>query len=169
MSEVDVDGAYEWLVVIVGIVFGIMSSYPEFFWGGTEVASASLTAVRSVVIPLVASAVLWLTGKLIINPNRKLLVKSVAWMFSVAVTGAVFITYLIGARFLLIQSERMQAILSYSVLFGLSPLFTFGIVLPRYREKYPDATFFKNRVWLIFALVIFVALILGMIYFSAQV
>ena len=62
MSEVDVDGAYEWLVVIVGIVFGIMSSYPDFFWGDTEVASASLLAVRSVVLPLVTSAVLWLTG-----------------------------------------------------------------------------------------------------------
>jgi hypothetical protein len=169
MSDVDVDGAYEWLIVVVGIVFGIMSSYPDIFWSDTETTSASLQAVRSVVIPLVISAVLWVIGKLLLYSNRKILVKIVAWMYSVSITSAIFLTYLMEARFLHIQNENIQAGLSYFTLFILSPVFVYSVVLPRYRDKYPDTPFFKNNYWFGVALAIFILLIIVLIYFSSQV
>jgi len=168
MSDVDVDGAYEWLIVVVGIILGIMSSYPLYFWGDIPEASASLQAVRSVVLPLVVSAVLWLMGKLILDQNRMLVVKFVAWMYSLATTAAFFLNYLMGVNFLVIKGEMNQAIVGYSVLFLFSPVFVYGVVYPLYKRKYPDAIFFRNKLWLILTLVIFFVLIFGVLYLTAQ-
>ena len=166
--EVDVDGAYEWLIVLVGIIFGIMSSYPDFFWGDIPEASASLQAVRIVVLPLVVSAVLWLIGKLLLKPNRMLVVKLVAWMYSLATTIAIFLNYLMGVQFLVIQSESSQAIVGYSALFLVSPVFVYGVVYPLYKRKYPDASFFKNKSWFLLVLSLFILLIIGLIYLTSQ-
>jgi hypothetical protein len=169
MAEVDVDGAFEWLVLIVGIVFGIMGSYPELFWGNTDITTTSETAVKSVVLPLVTSAVLWMIGKLLINPSSKLFVRLTAWMFTLSVTLGMLYAYLEGTRLLTINSEQIQAIISYFSLFIASPAFTIGVVLPRYRDQYPDASFFKNTIWLIGVLGCFVLLLLGVLYLSSQV
>ncbi len=147
---------------------GIISSYPYFFWGDIPDVSAPLQAVRSVILPLLISAMLWLIGKLLLNPNRMLMVKLTAWMYSIATTTAFFLNYLMGVQFLVITNELNQAIVGYSALFLFSPVFVSGIVYPLYKRKYPEASFFKNKLWFLLVLAIFLVLILGLIYLSAQ-
>jgi hypothetical protein len=81
-------------------------------------------------------------------------------------TIAILLNYLIGVEYLVIQSEQTQLILSMFVLFIVSPAFVYGTVYPRYREIYPEATFFRNKVWILLALVTFILLILGVLYLT---
>ena len=53
MSKTDLDDAFEWFVIIIGIVTGIMSGSPEYFWSAPPFdVSPSMKAAEAVVVPL---------------------------------------------------------------------------------------------------------------------
>ena len=65
MSKRDVDDTFEWLVVIYGIVNAIIVSYPEYFyWGEQYGMPAAEVAVKSTVLPLIVTALIWIVAKL---------------------------------------------------------------------------------------------------------
>ena len=153
MTKAEVDEAFEWMVVIIGIVSAIMIQYPAYFYTMTPgVAEPALKAAKASVIPLVVTIVIWLVGKLAVSKHVQVLAKVVAWMVVVGVTWVNFYNYMLG----LIWASGFHyetGILNDvfvglgMVLFFLFPLIlSYFAVVPKYREIYPDSTLLRSKI-----------------------
>ena len=168
MSKSDVDKGFELLIVIIGLTFSIMGSKPEFFWGDTPEISLELTSMRSTIIPLLMLTGLWLIGILMKSENRKIYAKLVAWIaaFSMAMNNV--LVYFIGVKFWSGFGE-MDPYVFIPLLFIISPALVFIFIAPKYREMYPDATFFKNNTGqrIVFTYVLYFVVILCLIILTS--
>lgn len=163
MSRVDVDGAFEWLVVILGIVNAIMVSYPEyFFWGEQYGMPASEVAVKSAVLPLLVTALIWIAGKLATDTRLQVIVKLTAWMFALSlVYGRVF-SYLGAAEYISLSSILVG--LNMLIIPVLIPIFAFKVVLPRYREMYPDLNLLRSKILFVIVFIFYIILNLSLLF-----
>lgn len=162
MAKADVDEAFEWLVLIIGIVSAIISQYPEYFQAYLQVwgeLPASLVAARALILPLVLMVMMWLVGKLMTDLRYKPVVKVFAWMYALIAAFANMLIYLAGARWLSVEggSAVVPAGLFYVLVI---PGFTYKVVVARYREIYPDSTFLRSRPGFIVAYVLAFVLLL---------
>lgn len=152
VAKPDVDEAFEWMVLIIGIVSAIMIQYPAYFYTMSPgVAEPSLKAAKSIVIPLVITIVIWLIGKLAVSKRVQVLAKVVAWMVVIGVTWVNFYFYVLGLmlasgiQFPGIMND-IQVVFGQLVFFLLTAIFTYFVVLPKYREIYPDSALLRSKI-----------------------
>lgn len=157
MSRRDVDDAFEWLVLVFGIVNAIMVSYPEyFFWGEMYGMPASEVAVKSAVLPLLVTALVWIVGKLATDRRLQVIAKLTAWMFALGVVYGRVFSYLGGAEYISLSSALMG--LNMIILSFLIPVFTYVVVMPRYREMYPDSKLLRSKTLFVIVFIFYVIL-----------
>jgi hypothetical protein len=163
MEKPDVDEAFEWLIVMLSIVSAILSQYPEYFYTVTPMSSrpTSLKAAMSIVPPLVITIIIWLTGKLSRRRTVQALSRVIAWMITLGITWVnlnLFFQGIMWAAWRIIPNDLMitTGLLGFSL---LCPAVTYFVVMPRYREVYPDLPFFRSRVqFLVVQVVIYILL-----------
>lgn len=164
MPEVNVDSAFEWLMVIIGIVFAIVSQYPELYWTGNDPMPPAFYAARQLVFPLLVIAFIWLAGKLVINKNIQVAVKLVAWMIALAVAIMNIYMWAVGS-FFMTEYPLVEGV--FLVLgFVVNPVFVYGIVVPRYKRDYPTSTFLKSKIKLLMVYIVFLVFVLVSILFG---
>lgn len=161
MTKADVDEAFEWLVLIIGIVSAIMSQYPTYFYTlSPSTVDPSLKAAKAIVPPLIITILIWLVGKLSTSKRVQVLAKIVAWMVVIGVTWVNVYNYLIGliwaSGFPIEIGITNDIYVTFGILcFFLLPLiFTYFVVAPKYREIYPDSTLLASRFRFIVAYVV---------------
>ncbi len=141
MAKNDVDEAFEWLIVIVGIVSAILSQYPEYFYTITPIPDrpASLKAAIGIVPPLVVVVVVWLVGKLAGRDAVQSTAKITAWLMTVDVTWANLYSYFLGIVWSAWGITPTSPMIMFGMLgvFVLSPAFVYFVVVPKYRATYP--------------------------------
>jgi hypothetical protein len=153
VPKADVDEAFEWMVLIIGIVSAIMSQYPAYFYTMSPgAAEPSLKAAKAIVIPLVITIVIWLVGKLAASKRVQVVAKVVAWMVVIGVTWVNFYNYLLGLTWASGFHYEATVINDILVMFGmlffflLPAIFTYFVAVPKYREMYPDSTLLKSKI-----------------------
>jgi hypothetical protein len=150
MVKHDVDDAFEWLIVIVSIVSAILSQYPEYFYTITPnpARPASLKAAIAIVPPLVVVIVVWLVGKLASRDLVQALAKVTAWLMTLDVTWTNLYSYFLGVVWSgwgIVPTNFMVNV-GLSGVFLLSPMFTYFVVVPKYRAMYPGLQLL-DRKW----------------------
>ena len=151
MVNSDVDEAFEWFVLIIGIVSGIMSQFPELFWSGHPVdVPPSLKAAKGVVIPLLLTLMMWLIGKLSAKRFQPI-AKIIAWVYVSSLTFAYCFQFFMAIEWL--PTSSMMTGLGM-VFFWLGPVLVLKFIVPKYRESYPDSTFLRSKIKLLIALII---------------
>jgi len=154
MPRRDVDDAFEWLVLIYGIVNAIIATYPEYFYGGAAQYGmpASEVAVKSTVLPLIITALVWIVGKLATDIRVQVTAKLTAWMLALGLVYGILFSYLGGAGY--IRTSGFTVGLNMLIVPILLPIITFKFVLPRYKEMYPDQNFLRSKTLLIIVYVL---------------
>ncbi len=163
MSKSDVDSAYQSLIVILGLMYSIMGSNSEFFWNEFTEMPSEITAMRSSVIPLLILAALLFIGMLMTNENHKIYAKLVAWATALTLAIMNITIYFIGVQLIGGGNPKMDLPIAILLFFILVPGLVFTFISPKYKEVYPDSTFFKSktRQRLVLTYVIYIAVILG--------
>jgi len=153
LIKTDVDEAFEWLVLIIGIVSAIMSQYPTYFYTMSPgVAEPSLKAAKAIVIPLVITIFIWLIGKLAISEPVQVLAKIVAWMVVVSITLYNFYNYILGLiwasgfHYETTILDDVFVSLGIILFFLLAPIFTYFVVIPKYRQIYPESNLLRSKI-----------------------
>ena len=153
----DVDKAFELLLVIIGLVLSIFSSHSEGLinWSSMPPETLSFLLVRITVIPLLIMLLIWMAAKLSANQNQQILIKLVAWMTAISVTIGVLYMYFRELGY--IPDARIAGI-EYVPYIGylIDPLLVYFFVVPRYKDMYPDASFFKRKLNFILAYIVFI-------------
>lgn len=161
MVNHNIDEAFEWLILMLGIVSAILGQYPQYFYFITPHPERpkSLRAAMSIVIPMVITIGLWLIGKLSSKSLVQAVAKVVSWIF---ILGATFInlwSYFLGiilqslqmppssSIYEFIGADRVALILMLQqigfLLFSL--IIIYFVVIPKYRDIYPDIAFLKSK------------------------
>lgn len=156
MTKSEVDEAFEWMVLIIGIISAIMIQYPEYFFtlspGGAE---PSLKAAKSIVIPLVIVIFIWLVGKLSVSNSIQVLAKVVAWVFVTDVTVSNYYNYMQGLiwfsgfDYLELGLNDVFVSLGMLLFFLVGPVLVHFVVVPKYRQVYPGSALIRNKVRLV--------------------
>jgi hypothetical protein len=169
MTKPEVDEAFEWMVLIIGIISAIMIQYPEYFYTlSPGVAEPSLKAAKSIVIPLVITIFIWLVGKLAVRKSVQVVAKVVAWMVVVDVTIGNYYSYVQGLiwssgfDYLAAGLNDVFVSLGMLLVFLVSPVLTHFVVVPKYREVYLDSTFLRNKIKLIITYAVIQACFFGL-------
>ena len=169
MTKPEVDEAFEWMVLIIGIISAIMSQYPEYFDTlSPGVAEPSLKAAKAIVIPLVITIFIWLAGKLAVSKPVQVSAKVVAWMVIADVTVTNYYNYMQGliwsSGFDYLTAGLNDVFVSLGMLlfFLVGPVLTHFVVVPKYREVYPDSTLLKSKIKLIITYAVIQACVFGL-------
>lgn len=149
LTKVNIDEAFEWLIVMLGIVSAIMSQYPQYFYSFSPRPDRplSLRAAISIVPPMVITIVLWLIGKISSRNLVQAVTKVISWLFIIGITWANLWSYFSG----IILAEFSILPINYPNFLGaigffvLSPIVTYFGVIPKYREIYPELSFLKSK------------------------
>ena len=173
MSKNDIDDAFEWLIVILGIVSAIMSQYPEYFYAAFSPhpeRPVSLKAALSIVPPLVVSVIMWLTGKLSPSKRIQVVAKVTTWMFVIMVTWAMMYNYMLGIALAAWHFYGGDLAISVGMLglFLVGPSITYFAVVPRYREVYPESKFLRSKLRFLAATLASIALTLSIVALTTQ-
>lgn len=170
MTKPEVDEAFEWMVLVVSIVSAIMIQYPQYFYTlSPGTAEPSLKAAKSIVIPLVMTIFIWLVGKLAVRKPVQVLARVVAWVFVVDVTFGNYYSYIQGLLWFSGFDYLAAGLNDFFVSFGMLLLFLVGpvlahsVVVPKYREVYPDSSLLRNKLKLLITYVVVQVCVFGLI------
>jgi len=159
-----IDDAFDWLILIMSTINGIMIGLPETLEARKAVAGALIP-------PFFVLVVVWLLGHLLKERNSKVILKIYAWLnalFSLVMIGLIFadnvygiISFLHGHVFV----PFPPITLLWVALILVTPFLFFDkLVLPIYKEIYSDSRLLSSRRQLILLYVLacatFVILIL---------
>lgn len=169
MAKSEVDEAFEWTVLIIAVVSAIMIQYPDYFYTMTPgPTDPSLKASKALVIPLVLLIIIWLTAKLAASKRVQVFSKVLAWMLVIGFTWANLYQYMLG----LIYASGIHyevgitndiAVLSGMVgIFLIDPAITYFVIVPKYRESYPDSTLLRSKTKFIITFVIAVVCVMSL-------
>ena len=170
MSDSELDKAYDLLVVIIALIYAILGSYPELFWQSTPELSLEIITMRMTVIPVITLILLWLASILIPNKNGQVLLKFVAWMTAFTMFLILIVTFMDGIKFIKLgRSWREKQIGFIFTLFEIfiSPLIINALISPRYKEKYPDVSYFRGKVWSVVSYVLYLSVLYANIYMTS--
>jgi len=169
LTKPEVDEAFEWMVLIIGIISAIMIQYPEYFYTLTPgVSEPSLKAAKSIVIPMVISIFIWLVGKLAVSSSVQVLAKVVAWVFVTDVTVSNYYSYMQGliwfSGFDYLEAGLNDVFVGLRMLLFLlvGPILTHFVVVPKYRMVYSDSTLLRNKVKLVIIYAVIQACVFGL-------
>jgi hypothetical protein len=158
VTKPEVDEAFEWMVLIIGIISAIMIQYPAYFYTmSPSAAEPSLKAAKAIVIPLVITILIWLVGKLAVSKRIQVSAKVVAWMVVVGVTWVNFYNYMLGliwaSGFHYETTILNDVFVSLGMLlfFSLAPVLTYFVIVPKYREIYPYSALLRSKIKFIVA------------------
>lgn len=155
VKESDIDKAFEWLIMIVGIILAILNQYPEYFYAITTQPSRSfpLRVAIGVIPPMVVTTLIWLIGKLSSRNLTQALVKLIAWMCLIGIMGINLIFYFVGVMVASGKTiEEVRIILSAPIVLGFFffiPIFIHYVITPKYRDVYPNVSFLKSKTRLL--------------------
>jgi hypothetical protein len=161
----DLDKAFDLLVVIIALLYSIGSSYPELFAQSTPELSLETITMRRTVLPLISLTLLRLASIFIPNKNGQVLLKNVAWMTAFSIGAMIFFPFMEGMKFIKL-SKSMTGIL-FALMMFISPLINYVLIFPRYKEKYPDISFFRGKVWLIVSYVLYFLILWTIIFLTS--
>lgn len=153
----DVDKAFELLLVIIGLVLSIFSSHSEALVNLSTMDPELLSSilVRFTVIPLLVILSIWMIAKLTKNQYLQISSKLVAWMTAINTTiGVLYIYFRELGYFPDVRIAGVE-IVSY-IGFFLIPIFVYFVLIPRYRDMYPDASFFKSQTGFVVTYISFI-------------
>jgi len=158
VKEHDIDDAFEWLIVVIGIITAVINQYPEYFYAVTpnpDRPFALRVAIGVVPIMLVIT-IIWLIGKVSSRGLVQALAKVIAWMLIIGTTWVNLIFYSMGIM-IAFQIPRNEAtnmnILGLLVFFLLCPFIAYRFIAPKYRDIYPDIIFLRKKSQLIFLII----------------
>ncbi len=159
----DIDGAFDWLVLIISTVNGVLIGLPEGF--------EAKKAMAGVLLPFFVLVMVWLLSHLVKREHLKVVLKTYAWfyaLFMILLFGEIFVDQIYG----LIRVLNVSLFVPYPplailfVAFMISVPFVFFdlLVRPAYKEIYRDSRLLSSRKQLIllyaFAIATFVILFL---------
>jgi hypothetical protein len=169
MAKPDVDEAFEWMVLVIGIVSAIMIQYPEYFFTLTPgSAEPSLKAAKAIVIPLLITILVWLVGKLAVRKPVQVLAKVIAWVFVIDFTVTNYFSYMQGLiwasgfDYIAMGLDSVVVLLGMFLTFLVGPIFTYFVVMPKYREVYPDSLFIRSKIKLVITYIIVQICVFGL-------
>jgi hypothetical protein len=150
MANRNIDEAFEWLIVMLGIVSAILSQYPQYFYSFSPSVDRplSLRAAMSIVPPIVITIVIWLIGKISSRNIIQAVTKVISWIFVLGITWANLWSYFSG----IIIAELSISPFDYPNWLGAIGFFIFSLtvtyfgVIPKYREMYPELSFLKSKI-----------------------
>jgi len=159
-----IDDAFDWLMLIMSTINGILIGLPETIAAKKAVAGALMP-------PFFVLVVVWLLGHLIKRNNLKVMLKLYAWFYAFFIVwgfGQIFADQIYGLiRFLHAHVFTVfpPSVILWSALWFVGPFVFFErLVLPAYKEIYKDSRLLSTRWRLvllyIFACVTFFILIL---------
>lgn len=139
------DEAFNWLVLILGIIAGVLSDFPQLLVVHTQ--WIELAVVRLLVFPVIILVFLWLCGLLARNVAFQVVMKSFSWIFASIILMADFVLLILGIFPIYIPrgpgTTPLGMVIQGLILF--SPLyfsiFCLLVVRPRMREAYKDSKF----------------------------
>jgi hypothetical protein len=147
----DVDDAFNLFLVIIGIVSSIYNSHYELLFSGDSPERVANIIIRFTVIPLLVLTFIWIGAKLIRSENYAIFLKLVDWMMALNLTLGLLFMYFRDTGY--IRESRFLETYVQIIMIFLVPIFVFSFVVPRYKEMYPDATFFvKNWSFILSAI-----------------
>jgi hypothetical protein len=169
LTKSEVDEAFEWMVLIIGIISAIMIQYPEYFYTlSPGVSEPSLKAAKSIVIPLVIVIFIWLVGKLAVSNSVQVLAKVVAWVFVTDVTVSNYYGYMQGliwfSGFDYLRAGLNDVFVSFGMMlfFLVGPVLTHFVVVPKYRKVYADSMLLRNNVRLVITYAVIQVCVFGL-------
>ena len=130
------DEAFEWFVIIIGIVTGIMSGFPEYFWYTAPYdVPPSMKAAKAVIVLLLLTLAIWLIGRLSARHYQPI-AKVIAWIYVSSLTLGYCQTFFMGIGWIHTSSTTV----ALGMIFGFAPLLlVYKFIVPRYRESYPES------------------------------
>ena len=145
--------AFDWLVLILAVIAAALCQFPELY-PLKPYEIASLTLVKVLVFPMVVLATVWLWSYLARKRERKIVLKSFAWIYASFILTADIMLLLHGT----VIPLRHAAVpghpapgspwhTMFNLLFLFLPpivvpiMFCLFVVRPRLREVYPDSKF----------------------------
>ena len=166
MSKIEVDKAFELVLVIAGLVASIMTTFPELFWVSTEQYSTDVQAVQATVIPMIIIVTIWVSGKLVENENRQVFIKLLAWTVTLSYTlGLVFYQIMvINYSFTNNFFGTYQDLISLSLTYVIAPVSVFTGIFPKYKKMYPDASFLRNNIGYLLVAALFLIIQMGILF-----
>lgn len=159
MTKSEVDEAFEWMVIVIGIVSAIMIQYPEYFFTLTPgTTDPELKAAKAIVIPLTITIIIWLIAKLALNQRVQVFFRLVAWIIVLFIAFDYFYQYTLGLiwasgfHYETTIFNDIFVLLGLILAFGVPPAISYFIVIPRYKQIYPDSMLLnsKSRLLLLF-------------------
>jgi hypothetical protein len=161
MAKSEVDEAFEWTVLIIAVVSAIMIQYPDYFYTLTPgPADPSLKASKALVIPLVLLIIIWLIAKLATSRRVQVFSKVFAWMLVIGFTWANLYQYLTGLiyasgiHYEIGITNDIVVLSGMAGIFLIDPAVTYFVIVPRYRESYPDSTLLRSKTKFIITYII---------------
>jgi len=186
------DDAFNWLVVILGIIAGALTQFPQlavFGWylfpeQASQVVPLNVDylLLRSLIFPVVFLALFWLLGFLTIKSEWQVMLKFFSWISASII---LIVDLLLLGVFTIIHAYYppafwstwipeegppivivVTALFSYSLLVIFPLLFSFFVVRPRMREIYKDSKFLHSipkQVLLFIMAVLFYLLLVGLL------
>jgi len=144
---------------VIGIITAILNQYPEYFYAVTPNPDRplSLRVAIGVVPMMVTITMIWLIGKVSSRSLVQALAKIIAWLLIIGTTWANLLFYSMGVMIAFQIPREAATLMTIPGLLGvllLCPFVTYHVIIPKYRDIYPDVSFLKNKVQLIFLIAV---------------
>jgi hypothetical protein len=142
--------AFNWLVVILGIVAGALSQFPELWPLQIHGVTRPVFLVRILILPVIVLVLIWLWSYLAKEKEHQVVLKSLSWVLAtiLMIADIVFIilgTYGLDPNTLTGPGENFLQWIIYVLLilspFYLAPPFCLFGVRPRMREIHKNSKF----------------------------
>jgi len=139
------DRAFNWLVAVLSIISGTLTSFPEvvpFFEGG---GFTTIFMIRLLVFPILILVILWLWGSLAREGEHEVTMKSLSWIFASIILAADILIFLTGTvppiseAFKQGQFGMLQVVLFLELVIPIP--FCYLVIRPRFREVYEKSKF----------------------------
>ena len=139
------DKAFDWFVLVLSIISGTLSSFPEvipFLRGGEF---DTIIIIRLLVFPVLILVILWLWGSLARTEEYEVVMKSLSWIFASIILVTDILMFLVGTVppitevFVQRRFGILQTLIPLELVIPI-PFCSF-VIRPRLREVYKESKF----------------------------
>lgn len=146
--ETRLNTAFNWLVAVLGIISGTLTSFPEvipFYQGG---GFSTVFMIRLLVFPILILVILWLWGSLARVGEHQVIMKSLSWIFASIILAADIVIFLTGTvppineAFVQGKFGMLQTILPLELIVPIP--FCYFVIRPRLEETHRESKFLSS-------------------------